>query len=87
MKLEGKIALVTGGARSIGRAIALGLAREGANVGIIYLNIQRLPRKPSGLSKHWGAGHLPSRRISGTGPRCRLPWGRWRSDWVRSMSW
>jgi len=38
MKLEGKIALVTGGARSIGRAIALGLAREGANVGIIYLN-------------------------------------------------
>jgi 3-oxoacyl-[acyl-carrier protein] reductase len=38
MKLAGKIALVTGGARSIGRAIALGLAREGANLGIIYVN-------------------------------------------------
>ena len=38
MRLEGKIALVTGGARSIGRGIALGLAREGADVGIIYVN-------------------------------------------------
>lgn len=38
MKLTGKIALVTGGARSIGRAIAIGLAREGADVAIIYVN-------------------------------------------------
>lgn len=38
MKLSGKIALVTGGARSIGRAIALGLAREGADLGIIYVS-------------------------------------------------
>ncbi len=36
MKLEGQTALVTGGSRSIGRAIALGLAREGANVAINY---------------------------------------------------
>jgi NAD(P)-dependent dehydrogenase (short-subunit alcohol dehydrogenase family) len=38
MRLAGKIALVTGGARSIGRAIAVGLAREGADVAIIYVN-------------------------------------------------
>lgn len=38
MKLGGKIALVTGGARSIGRAIALGLAREGADVAIVYVS-------------------------------------------------
>jgi 3-oxoacyl-[acyl-carrier protein] reductase/pteridine reductase len=36
--LEGKIALVTGAAKRIGRAIALELARAGANVGITYLN-------------------------------------------------
>ncbi len=32
MKLEGKIAIVTGSSRGIGKAIAIGLAREGANV-------------------------------------------------------
>ena len=34
MKLQGKVAIVTGGAQGIGRAIALGLGREGAKVVI-----------------------------------------------------
>lgn len=38
MKLDRKVALVTGGARSIGRGIALGLAREGADVAIVYVS-------------------------------------------------
>ncbi len=37
MKLEGQVALITGGSRSIGRSIAIALAREGAMVAVNYI--------------------------------------------------
>ncbi|MDO6803366.1 glucose 1-dehydrogenase [Wenyingzhuangia sp. 1_MG-2023] len=38
MKLKGKIAVVTGGARDIGRAVSLKLAKEGAMIVVNYFN-------------------------------------------------
>ncbi|HEX8019086.1 SDR family oxidoreductase [Mucilaginibacter sp.] len=37
-KLQGKIALITGGDSGIGRAVSVHFAQEGANIAIVYLN-------------------------------------------------
>jgi len=57
--LTGRCALVTGGSRGIGRAIAFGLAEAGADLAIIYRSATE-------------AAESARKEIEGKGRRCRL---------------
>ena len=49
--LTGKIALVTGAGRGIGRQIALVLARQGSNIAVSDINIEKLQKLNSAFKK------------------------------------
>jgi len=49
MRFDGKTALVTGGARGIGAAIATRLAHEGARVAIADINLERATETAAGI--------------------------------------
>ncbi|MGB0134527.1 MAG: SDR family oxidoreductase [Dokdonella sp.] len=61
-KLEGKVAIITGGDSGIGRAVAVLFAREGADVAIAYLNEHKDAR-------------VTQRAIEAEGQRCLISAG------------
>lgn len=50
--LNGKNALITGAGRGIGRAIAIALAKDGVNVGLLGLNMSNLEKLTSDLEPY-----------------------------------
>lgn len=57
-KLEGRVAIVTGGDSGIGRAVALHFAREGADVVVAYLEETDDAEKTRGMIEEEGVGCL-----------------------------
>ena len=53
-RLEGRVAIVTGGDSGIGRAVAVAFAREGADVVIVYLEEEEDARETSRLVEEKG---------------------------------
>jgi NAD(P)-dependent dehydrogenase (short-subunit alcohol dehydrogenase family) len=53
-KLEGRIAIVTGGDSGIGRSVAVAFAKEGADVAVVYLNEHEDARETARLVEKAG---------------------------------
>ena len=86
-KLDGKIALISGGDSGIGRAVAIGFAKEGADVAITYLDEHEDAQETVRLIEAEGRRAMAVPGISAT----RISRGNWCVKWWRhsggSTSW
>jgi NAD(P)-dependent dehydrogenase (short-subunit alcohol dehydrogenase family) len=70
-KLQGKVALITGGDSGIGRAVAVHFAREGADVAIVYHTQDEDARETERMITMAGGNCLPLRGDVGDEDFCR----------------
>ncbi len=71
MKLRGKTALVTGAGKRVGREIALGLARHGANVVVHYNTSAGDARQVVGEIKAFGVDAIAVKADQASAPEVR----------------
>ncbi len=73
MLLSGKVALVTGGSRGIGRAIAIRLAAEGAKVAVNYAGNKAAAEEVKAIiEKQGGTAHLIQADVSDASAACEM---------------
>lgn len=75
-KLQGKIAIITGGDSGIGRAVAIAFAKEGANVSIVYLEERKDANETRRLVEEHGVKCLLIEGDVGQEAFCRKAVGR-----------
>ena len=73
MLLSGRVALVTGGSRGIGRAIAIRLAAEGAKVAVNYAGNKAAAEEVKAIiEKQGGTAHLIQADVSDASAACEM---------------
>jgi 3-oxoacyl-[acyl-carrier protein] reductase len=66
--LEGQVAVVTGGGTGIGLAISTAVAREGATVSIVDVNLDNAREAAAAIEKAGGSAEAQEADVSASGP-------------------